>query len=59
MNLPLGLPDWLALLEARHPNAIRLGLERVARVWAALGAEVAAGRASPSAAAAEVLAQLD
>ncbi|MDR3393938.1 MAG: bifunctional tetrahydrofolate synthase/dihydrofolate synthase [Parasulfuritortus sp.] len=37
MALPSGLPDWLALLETRHPKAIQLGLERVSRVWSALG----------------------
>jgi dihydrofolate synthase/folylpolyglutamate synthase len=31
------LADWLALLEARHGQTIELGLERVARVRAALG----------------------
>lgn len=35
--LPTTLPDWLALLEARHPVAIELGLERVAAVAARLG----------------------
>jgi dihydrofolate synthase/folylpolyglutamate synthase len=29
--------DWLKLLEARHPTAIDLGLERVRAVWTALG----------------------
>ncbi len=33
---PQTLPDWLALLEARHPVAIELGLERVAAVAARL-----------------------
>jgi dihydrofolate synthase/folylpolyglutamate synthase len=37
MGLPDGLPDWLALLETRHPQTIQLGLERVGRVWSALG----------------------
>lgn len=31
------LADWLSLLERRHPRAIDLGLERVARVRAASG----------------------
>lgn len=35
-RLPQTLPDWLALLEARHPVAIELGLERVAAVAARL-----------------------
>lgn len=34
--LPTTLSDWLALLEARHPVAIELGLERVAAVAARL-----------------------
>jgi len=34
------LSDWLALLEGRHPKAIQLGLERVGRVWLALGVAV-------------------
>lgn len=34
---PNTLPDWLALLEARHPVAIELGLERVSAVAARLG----------------------
>lgn len=33
---PQTLPDWLALLEARHPVAIELGLDRVAAVAARL-----------------------
>jgi dihydrofolate synthase/folylpolyglutamate synthase len=37
MSLPSGLPAWLALLETRHPKTIQLGLERVGRVWSALG----------------------
>lgn len=38
MNTPEpGLADWLARLEQRHPKAIQLGLDRVARVWDALG----------------------
>lgn len=36
-----GLPEWLALLEARHPKAIDLGLERVGRVWERLATAVA------------------
>lgn len=35
---PTGLSEWLARLEARHPTAIELGLERVERVWRAMGA---------------------
>ena len=34
---PMGLPDWLALLESRHAKIIQLGLERVGQVWDALG----------------------
>ena len=30
------LAEWLALLEARHPTEIDLGLERVAAVWATI-----------------------
>ena len=36
-NLPSTLPDWLAVLEARHPKVIDLGLERVAQVKERLG----------------------
>ena len=36
-NLPATLPDWLSRLEAMHPKAIDMGLERVARVRDALG----------------------
>jgi dihydrofolate synthase/folylpolyglutamate synthase len=32
------LPAWLLELERRHPQAIELGLDRVGRVWRALGA---------------------
>jgi dihydrofolate synthase/folylpolyglutamate synthase len=32
------LADWLLELERRHPREIELGLERVGRVWRALGA---------------------
>src|SRR5690349_13243806 len=35
-NLPTTLPDWLSRLEAMHPKAIDMGLERVARVRDAL-----------------------
>ena len=34
---PRALNEWLALLEKRHPTAIELGLERVARVARRLG----------------------
>lgn len=40
MVLTLDLPDWLVLLETRHPKTIQLGLERVGRVWSMLGAGV-------------------
>ena len=36
-SLPTTLASWLSLLETRHPKAIDLGLERVARVRDALG----------------------
>ncbi len=38
-GLPQTLAGWLALLEARHGQAIRLGLERVQQVRAALGGD--------------------
>lgn len=41
MDSTKGLPDWLALLETRHPKAIELGLERVGRVWSELGLSLA------------------
>lgn len=37
MTHPVGLPLWLARLEARHPRPIELGLERIGQVWAKLG----------------------
>ena len=37
MNMPTNLADWLAYLEAQHPKAIDMGLERVAQVRYALG----------------------
>lgn len=37
----LSLADWLARLEQLHPSTIDLGLERVRRVWHALGLEPA------------------
>jgi dihydrofolate synthase / folylpolyglutamate synthase len=33
------LPDWLAALEAMHPKAIDMGLERVAQVKSSMGME--------------------
>jgi dihydrofolate synthase/folylpolyglutamate synthase len=36
-NLPTTLPDWLSRLEAMHPKAIDMGLERVAQVRDTLG----------------------
>lgn len=36
-TLPTTLADWLSRLEAMHPKAIDMGLERVARVRDALG----------------------
>lgn len=35
-----GLADWLRWQESQHPQAIALGLDRVARVWARLGPPV-------------------
>jgi len=35
--LPSNLPDWLELLERRHPKAIDLGLERCSVVWRKMG----------------------
>lgn len=35
---PVTLHDWLALLEARHPKTIDLGLERCGRVYRAMSA---------------------
>jgi dihydrofolate synthase/folylpolyglutamate synthase len=35
---PRSLAAWLLELERRHPQAIELGLDRVGRVWRALGA---------------------
>lgn len=35
-----GLSDWLVYLEALHPAAIDLGLERVREVWQRLGANL-------------------
>jgi len=35
--LPGNLPDWLELLERRHPKAIDLGLERCGVVWRQMG----------------------
>lgn len=37
MSLPQTLDDWLSLLEGRHAQTIKLGLERVEAVRAALG----------------------
>ncbi|MBS0545984.1 MAG: bifunctional tetrahydrofolate synthase/dihydrofolate synthase [Proteobacteria bacterium] len=39
MSLPQTLDQWLALLEGRHVQTIKLGLERVRAVRAALGAD--------------------
>ena len=36
-SMPTTLADWLSTLESRHPKAIDMGLERVARVRDALG----------------------
>jgi len=36
-SMPTNLADWLSILESRHPKAIDMGLERVARVRDALG----------------------
>jgi len=37
LSLPNTLPEWLALLETRHPKTIDLGLERAEAVRARLG----------------------
>jgi dihydrofolate synthase/folylpolyglutamate synthase len=36
-SMPTNLADWLSTLESRHPKAIDMGLERVARARDALG----------------------
>ena len=36
-SMPTNLADWLTALESRHPKAIDMGLERVAKVRDALG----------------------
>lgn len=36
-TLPGSLPDWLEMLERRHPKAVDLGLERVDAVWLRMG----------------------
>ncbi|MFC5770805.1 bifunctional tetrahydrofolate synthase/dihydrofolate synthase [Thauera sinica] len=41
MSLPQTLDQWLALLEGRHSQTIRLGLERVRTVRSALGPDPA------------------
>lgn len=38
------LDAWLARLEQRHPRSIELGLDRIGRVWRALGAPRPAAR---------------
>lgn len=40
-NQPASLPDWLDLLETRHPRAIELGLDRVDAVRRRLGLDFA------------------
>jgi len=42
--LRLSLNEWLALLEARHPRTIDLGLERSRDVWERMGAPRPAGQ---------------
>lgn len=37
MTKPLKLNDWLERIQARHPAAIELGLERCAEVWSRMG----------------------
>ena len=37
MQAPTTLNEWLARLEAMHPKAIDMGLERVAAVWQRIG----------------------
>lgn len=41
-SLPASLDGWLNLLEARHPLAIDLGLERCGKVWKRMGSPQAA-----------------
>lgn len=41
-SLPGNLPDWLELLESRHPKAIDLGLQRCSKVWQRMGKPVPA-----------------
>ncbi len=41
MNNPETLADWLAYIERQHPQAIAMGLDRVAVVREALGLEIA------------------
>jgi len=41
-SLPGTLDGWLTLLEARHPKAIDLGLERCGQVWQQMGSPRAA-----------------
>ena len=36
-SLPATLPDWLDLLESRHPRAVDLGLDRANAVWQRMG----------------------
>lgn len=36
------LAGWLTYVEQQHPNAIALGLERVAQVWGRMAAQIAA-----------------
>jgi len=40
--LPATLPDWLELLEKRHPKTIDLGLERCNEVWLRMGSPLPA-----------------
>lgn len=40
MDSRSGLPEWLALLEQRHPKSIQLGLDRVGQVRDSLGLAV-------------------
>jgi len=44
LSLPGNLPDWLELLERRHPKSIDLGLERCGKVWRRMGSPQAAPR---------------
>jgi dihydrofolate synthase/folylpolyglutamate synthase len=43
-ELPVGLDEWLALLERRHHTAIDLGLDRCREVWLRMGSPLPAAK---------------